>query len=296
MSWLDYVPGLGIPGVGNVTDIPGALGGLTNRPGDANRGLLNQQAAQAGNFAGVGEANYANMTAQGQSALDYLRQLSQGQNSVSAEQLRQGLQQNLASQQSMAASASPQNAAMAARTAAMQMGRLGYGMSGQQAIAGLQERNQAMQNYASLLQGMRGQDVNAALGSRQNAISGYGTGVQNPGQSTLEQWAPILNAGASAAGMAAKSDKRAKTDIKDADDDAARMLNALKTYKYRYKDERDGKGEQFGILAQEMERAGLKHAVIDTPAGKMVDGAKTATSALALTAALARRVSKLEGK
>ena len=41
---------------------------------------------------------------------------------------------------------------------------------------------------------------------------------------------------------------------------------------------------------------GTPIAVIDTPAGKMVDGAKTATSALALTAALARRVSKLEGK
>src|SRR5262249_11352646 len=78
-------------------------------------------------------------------ALEPLQRLASGQDSISAEQLRQGLQQNVAAQRSLAAGAAPANAAMAARTASIQAARLGSGMAGQQAIAGLQERQQAQQ-------------------------------------------------------------------------------------------------------------------------------------------------------
>lgn len=175
---------------------------------DAARANINTQSGASGNFANLAQGNYDTATSQlggtyGQlgDAMKYLQGQMQGQNSVSAEQLRQGLQQNMAGQRSMAASAAPQNAAMAARTAAIQMGRLGAGMSGQAAIAGLQERNQAAQNYGQLgsalgqLQlGARGQDVNAALGARQNAISGYGDVLsgQNQSPGMLQRNAALL--------------------------------------------------------------------------------------------------------
>lgn len=158
---------------------------------DARAGLAGQSQA-AGQFANQAQGNYGQMTGQLGGALDYYRGQMQGQNSVAAEQLRQGLAQNLAAQQSMAASASPNNSAMAARTAAMNMGRLGYGMSGQQALAGLQERNQAAQNYGQLGLGMRGQDVSAALGARQAAIGGYGQQVQNPQPSWIQKNMPWI--------------------------------------------------------------------------------------------------------
>ncbi len=73
------------------------------------------------------------------------------------------------------------------------------------------------------------------------------------------------------------------------------MLNALRSFSYRYKDEdKYGKGERTGIMAQDLERAGIKHAVIDTPSGKMVHGAHLATANTAMLAALRRRVERIE--
>ncbi len=135
------------------------------------RSSLGMNAQGANEFAGQAQAGYNNLTGQlGQSA-DDLRAIASGQRSVSAEQLRQALGQNQSQQMSMAAGASPMNQAMAARTAAIQSARLGSGLAGQQAVAGLQERNQAQQALGQLLLGQRGQDVNATLG-------GYGASNQ----------------------------------------------------------------------------------------------------------------------
>jgi hypothetical protein len=138
-------------------------------------GDLKGQAGYAGNFADVGQRGYEQMGNELDTDREYLRRLQRGQNSVAMEQLRGGLQQNLAAQRSMAASARPGMAPMAARTAAIQGARLGGGLAGQQAVAGLQERNMAAQQLAQMNLGQRGQDINVALGSRQNALNGYGT-------------------------------------------------------------------------------------------------------------------------
>ena len=258
------------------------------------RELLYGQAGAAGGFADQGQANYGALTGRGQGALDYLQGQMMGQNSVSAEQLRQGLQQNLAAQQSFAAGASPRNAAMAARTAAIQSARLGAGMSGQAALAGLQERNQAAQLYGQQIGQMRGQDLNAALQGRQNAIAGYGGYVtpMTPEKSWLEKYGPAIQGGLSSI---AASDRRLKTDVREADNDARKAIEGVQAYVYKYKGKKYGKGKQFGILAQDLERAGLKHAVIDTPEGKMVHGAKLATANTAMIASLGKRLAKLEG-
>jgi len=175
---------------------PGGLFGDSQSQVNQREQLAGQGAA-ASNFANTGEQGYGAMSTEAQQAREQLRRLAGGQDSLSAEQLRQGLQQNLAAQRSMAASASPQNAAMAARTAAMQMGRLGAGMSGQAALAGIQERNAAQQALAQMIMQGRAQDLQAALGSRQNAISGYGG--YTPEKGFLEKWGPAIASGVSMA-------------------------------------------------------------------------------------------------
>lgn len=121
-----------------------------------------------------------------------IRDRAHGQNLVSTEQLRQGLQQNLSGQRSLAAGAAPQNQALAARTAAMQMGRLGSGFAGQQALAGAQESRDAQ---ALLMQGLmdqRAQELQAALGGY-GVASGAGGSIS--GTPTANQ---ILFKGAAA--------------------------------------------------------------------------------------------------
>lgn len=178
--------------------------GITDEPkGNVQqRQDLRNQGGMASWFADQGQAGFGRLGGEADALRAALARQAQGQGLVSSEMLRQGLQQNVAAQHAMAASASPQNQAMAARTAAMQAGRLGAGMSGQAALAGMQERAAAQQALAQFLLNQRQQELQAALGSRQNAISAYG-GI-TPEKSKLEQWQPIINAGIGAAGIAAK--------------------------------------------------------------------------------------------
>lgn len=274
MSWYDYL--------NPITDLQklGQALGIGQDPAAADRAGLQGFAQPAGQRF---NASNLNDTTVGRNLQDQ----ASGKLSLSSLQLQQGLQQQLAQQQALQASASPQNAAMAARLASMNSARLGYGMSGAAATAGIQERQSANDALAQLAIQQRQQDLNAALG-------GYQSLLGNPAPTTIGQLGPAIGAGLSFA--ATKSDRRAKEDVEDADDESKRLLEGLKAYRYKYKDSRDGQGEQYGVMAQDLERAGLGHAVIDTPRGKFVDGGKAATSALALTAALARRVSKLEGR
>lgn len=271
---------------GRFTADPGAIADA------ARKQQLYGQAANASQFADQAQQGYGAYGAQGNDALRDLRAQANGQRSISAMQLQQGLQQNLAAQQAQAAGAAPQNQAMAARTAAIQSGRLGSGLAGQQALAGLQERNQAQQQYGTLLQGLRGQDMNAALQSRQAAVNGYGAGaVGAPEKTNVDKYG-----GAIMAGLAAFSDRRLKTDVKDGERAARSALQGLSAHSFSYKNEAaHGKGKQLGVMAQDLERAGLGHAVVDTPRGKMVNGAKLATSLAAMMPGLDARLSKLEG-
>ena len=285
----------GVAGPQQSYDSGGLLGVLGLGSGDPSNPFRNAQgnnAAQGNAFGNAAAGQYGANQAGINQSIAALQAQANGQNSVSAMQLAQGQQANLAAQQSMAASANPQNAAMAARNAAYNMNSSNYGLSGQQAVAGLQERNQAQSALGQLQLGQSGQNLQGALGGYGVANQGYGNALGTPQQGIGPM---VQSAVGGAAAAAVKSDRRAKTDIKDADGDSAKMLEALKSYRYRYKNEKDGKGEQFGIMAQDLERAGLKSAVIDTPRGKYVDGGKVATASLGLTAALARRVSKLEG-
>ncbi len=270
-----------------------ALGIGSGDPSNPTRDAVNANARNAAGFAGQSQGNYLQNQAGINQSIQALRDQAAGKNSVSAEQLRQGMLQGQAAQQSMAAGAAPNNSVMAARNAAMNMGRLGYGLAGQQAVAGLQERNQAQQALGQLQLGQSGQNLQGTLGGYGAANQGYGTALGNP----QKGWGEILQ-GAIGGGASAlvKSDRRAKTAIEDGDGEANRAIAGLRAFAYDYKNEKDGKGRQFGIMAQDLEKTSLKSAVIDTPNGKYVDGAKAALGGLGLVAALGRRVSKLEGK
>lgn len=159
--------------------------------------LLMAQAAKAGGFANYGQSGYKDMTGELNAQRAQLQDIATGKLSYSKEALRQGLMQNQAAQRSMAAGAAPQNQAMAARTAMIQSGRLGAGMSGQAALAGIAEQQGAMKLGADLAAQQRAQDLQAALQSRQNAISGYGAGnVGAPEKGWLEKYGPMIVGGA----------------------------------------------------------------------------------------------------
>lgn len=138
------------------------------------QGRLGSQSNQAGGFADVGEKGFRQLGNESAHVRQDLRNLASGKNSISAEQLRQSLQQNQAAHMSMAAGAAPQNQAMAARTAMTGMGRAATGMAGQQAMAGIAERQAAQQALANMLMQQRQQELQAALGGRGQAIQGFG--------------------------------------------------------------------------------------------------------------------------
>lgn len=144
----------------------GAGGGIAGVAGASNK------------FATGAEASYGSLGHRGNAVLDRLDATARGQNSMAAEQLRQGLQQNIAGQQSMAAGARPANAAMAARTASMNAARMGSGFAGQQAMAGIAERQAADAQLGSMLGALRGQDAQVALGGRSTAMQGE-LGLEN---------------------------------------------------------------------------------------------------------------------
>lgn len=165
------------------------------------RADLNAQGGAASGFADQGQAGFAALGNEAAARRDYLRRIASGENSISLEQLRQGMQQGQNAQMSMAASATPQNAAMAARNAANNMSRLGYGMSGQAAVAGMQERRDAEAALAAMTLQQRQQDLNAALGSRVNATSAYGSVTPAPGTpSGLQMAQPFINMAAGGGG------------------------------------------------------------------------------------------------
>lgn len=161
-------------------DVSGAFGIGSGDPGNKYRDALSQNAQQQTQFGRGLQDLYVNNQAGIANTQGMLQGLASGQNSVSAEQLRQGLQQAQAQQMSMAASASPQNQAMAARNAMLNSGNVASGMMGQQAMAGLQERQAALNALSQLQLGQSGQNLQGALGMAQNANNAYGTNLGNP--------------------------------------------------------------------------------------------------------------------
>ncbi len=101
----------------------------------------------------------------------------------------------------------------------------------------------------------------------------------------------LLGTGLSAA--ATLSDENEKTNVKEFD--PSEFLDNLTSYKYNYKKpERNGSGQQVGVMAQDLEK-GAPQMVKDTPEGKVVDYEKAGGPIMASLASLHDRIKKLEG-
>jgi hypothetical protein len=86
-----------------------------------------------------------------------------------------------------------------------------------------------------------------------------------------------------------KTGKRQMTD-----DEVDKLMGEITAYKYRYKGPKSNP-EQSGVMAQDLQKT-MKDSVIDTPAGKMVQGPEMMSKALAILANNNERLRKLEGK
>ena len=133
---------------------------------DARLGQLEQQwgqrqapQAQTPGIGGFQDSGASSFRGDQQALFDQLRARATGQDSLSQMQLRDNLGANIRQQQAMAASARPGQGALAARSAAQQMGQMGAGLSGQQAMAGIQERQGAQNLLGGMLGQARGQDI-----------------------------------------------------------------------------------------------------------------------------------------
>jgi len=90
------------------------------------------------------------------------------------------------------------------------------------------------------------------------------------------------------------SDERLKTDKKKmSDKDIDDMMGKMSAYKYRYKGSVDNP-TKVGVMAQHMKNFGS--SVIDTPAGKKIQGPEALSEALAVLANQHERIKKLEKK
>lgn len=160
----------------------GAIGNfLTNRPGEKEQrqGLLG--------MAQGGQANFDRLGGQLNSEADYLRNVARGGESLSAQQLKAALATNNAQQMSMAAGAAPRNQAMAALNASRNAMQASTGLAGQQAMAGIAEREAAQRALLQALLQQRGQDQGAAQ---------FGYGNMQPGQSWLDRFGgAVMGAG-----------------------------------------------------------------------------------------------------
>jgi len=185
----------GLPGAVGAGHIPPPWDWADESPSAIRqREMMERQGERASNFADQGELGYAALSAEGRDSRQMMRDRAMGKDSLSAEQLRQGLQQQQAQFQSMAAGGPAGAQPMNARTAMLASGRASSAMAGNAAMAGIAERQAALDAWQQAILGARGQDAQVALGSRQNAISGYGGYA--PDKSFLDKWGNAMVAGA----------------------------------------------------------------------------------------------------
>lgn len=241
--------------------------------------------------------------------------------------------QALAAQQAQARMARGSNAALAYRNAANQSAALGSTAAGMGQQAALQDQQNAQGALSNTLSYGRANDINTANSNanyqqqanqlnsgnylqflnqlNQTNMSKYnadlGIGAQQTAADAAKTGGLLVGLGSAigslggsgAAGAAAASDERLKTNVGDARADIDRLLEGLSSARgavsWDYKDPKHGTGRHVGVMAQDLERSDAgKRLVTDTPEGKMVDVRKAAMATLAASARLHERLKALE--
>lgn len=272
---------------------------------------------------------------QQQAFIQQLQAQARGQGpSIAQQQLRSATDRNL-SQQLAAQAAGGGNPALAQRQAALQGGAAAAGLAQQSGIQRLQEQQGAQQLLGGQLgqaqsfelQAQAQQDalvqnfLNAGLTldqaqfaanqelarlqterdlgfaglKSQEDIAQIQADVARRGQ---DQQLIGSFIGAGGAGIAAMfSDRRLKKDIKRSKEDLDEFMDALRSYRFKYKNQSHGKGEHAGVMAQDVEKSSVgKDMVLETPVGKALDMRKGFSALMAGQARLNERLRELEGK
>lgn len=190
------------------------------------------------------------------------------------------------------------------------------GATNQFALANQQAQQQAIQNqnaasqfYASGLSGLDQQQTQNAMGYQNAALqnaqynNSINSGVASANTAAGAQFANTLyqgisNAGATAAGLATKSDERAKTNIDrgGVGHDMDAFLGSLDPASWDYRNPQDGQGRHYGVMAQSTEKTdvGRSFTFEGEDGHKMLDMRKAGAVALAALAHLHRRQQRVE--
>jgi len=183
-----------------------------------------------------------------------------------------------------------QGAAAANQQAALQQQQLNDQLVSQYVSQGL------ALDQAQFLAGI---ELERLRGEQSLGIQGINAGVAAGNQATKAGVVGgMLGAGGAIGAGYAASDKRLKKDIAPGDKDIRAVMERLKPYAFSYKNP-DGHGathgQLVGVMAQDLQKSSKgRDMVLDTPDGLMVDSVKAVSAALAASADLHRRVSKLE--
>lgn len=175
-------------------------------------------------------------------------------------------------------------------------------MAGRSADAQQNSVNDARANYLTGLGATSDYNsLNAGIAGEQLQVQNQlGTDQINAGGDAANKaWMGQLGgAGLAAGGAAIASDERKKTNVKDGSLSLEDMLAKLAPVDFDYKDPSApgaAAGPQTGVMAQDLQKSKAGSALVtDTPSGKMVDGARAGTTALAAAADLQKRVKTLE--
>lgn len=304
---------------GVVKKVGGVVGGALNTAGSTVGGFLKDPLGSFTNFLGGGgptslgnstnlDLNYGAMIAArnpnmaGNTAmLDkiLMDQATGNAPSVAQNMLNMERDKNVANALAMSASARGVNTGLANREAMRAAASANQSAVGQGSLLRAQEQSQAAQNMLSN-QAQKDKFTVDLLtgGSSRDAAQGE---LEEKGKSRKQKGVESLLKGVGEGiGAAAMSDKRNKTDIKDASSDIDSLLEALAPEKFKYKEGSKskpgaGKGEYAGVMAQDLEKTKLgKSLVKETKDGKVVDYGKGFGMLLAAQARLNERLDELE--
>lgn len=110
-----------------------------------------------------------------------------------------------------------------------------------------------------------------------------------------EKGAVFGAAGSVLGGLLKTSDRRAKKDIRPGDELTRAFLKAIKPYSFKYKDEANGRGDELGVMAQDLEKSDMGKAMVREVGGKKaVDLGRALMGALAGVAHVEKRLTMVE--
>lgn len=182
-----------------------------------------------------------------------------------------------------------QMAAFGATNQAMRASQAGGLSAAAGANAGAQAGTDAYTStYGPMALGYSGQDLQKVL-----AKMGIDWQKLQAGQNQQGQW---LQAGAAALPWVLSlftSDKNKKTDIRDGSGVLDEVANSVRGAKYKYK---GSDHEEYGVMAQDLEKTPLASTVFDTPDGKKVDTQRLTTANTAMISELSRKNDELANK